>query len=134
MTDREAARGPVTLADGTEAARLPSVRFWLWDGEFCGSIGFRWQVGTEQLPPHYFGHIGYTVVPWKRRLGYATEALRQILPYAKAEGLSYVELTTDPDNKPSNKVIEANGGVMIERFVKSAHYGSAIALRWHIHL
>jgi predicted acetyltransferase len=41
----------------------------MWDGEFCGSIGLRWLPGTEELPPHCLGHIGYAVVPWKRRLG-----------------------------------------------------------------
>ncbi len=134
MSDREAVGGPVTLADGAQVARLPGFRLWMWDGEFCGAIGFRWQPGTEQLPPHCLGHIGYAVVPWKRRLGYATAALRQLLPYARTEGLSYVELTTDLDNEPSQKVISANGGVLIERFLKSSHYGSAPALRWRINL
>lgn len=134
MIDREAAGGPVTLADGSKVARLPSIRLWMWDGAFCGSIGLRWQKGTEALPPHCLGHIGYAVVPWKRRLGHATEALRQILPYAKAEGLAYVELTTDPDNEASQKVILANGGVMVERFTKTATYGCKPALRWHIPL
>ena len=68
----------------------------MWDGEFCGSIGFRWQPGTEVLPPHCLGHIGYAVVPWKKRRGHATRALAAMLPLARAEGLGYVELTTDP--------------------------------------
>jgi len=64
----------------------------MWDGEFCGSIGFRWQPGTEVLPPHCLGHIGYAVVPWKKRRGHATRALAAMLPLARAEGLRYVEL------------------------------------------
>ena len=66
LVDREAAGDPITLRDGTKVPRLPGYRRWLWDGEFCGSIGFRWQRGTEALPPHCLGHIGYAVVPWKR--------------------------------------------------------------------
>ena len=62
--------------DGSTAKRLPGFKRWLWDGEFCGSIGLRWQPGTTALPPHCLGHIGYAVVPWKRRRGYATQALR----------------------------------------------------------
>ena len=81
----------------------------MWDGEFCGSIGFRWQPGTEVLPPHCLGHIRYAVVPWKKRRGHATRALAAMLPLALAEGLRYVELTTDPDSLPSQRVIEANG-------------------------
>src|SRR5438874_10717627 len=39
MEDREAKGPPVTLPDGSTAKRLPGIRRWLWDGEFCGSIG-----------------------------------------------------------------------------------------------
>ena len=134
MIDREATGGPVKLPDGTQVARLPSIRLWMWDGEFAGSIGLRWQKGTEELPPHCLGHIGYAVVPWKRRLGYATEALRQILPYARAEGLRYVVLTTDPHNEPSQKAIDANGGVMVESFKKPESQGARLGLRWRIDL
>jgi len=75
LVDREAAGDPITLLDGTHVPRLPGYRRWMWDGEFCGSIGLRWQRGTEALPPHCLGHICYSVVPWKRRRGYATQAL-----------------------------------------------------------
>jgi predicted acetyltransferase len=70
MEDREAKGPPIILPDGSTAKRLPSFRRWLWDGEFCGSIGLRWQPGTTALPPYCLGHIGYAVVPWKQRLGY----------------------------------------------------------------
>jgi predicted acetyltransferase len=106
----------------------------LWDGQFCGVIGFRWQRGTSVLPPHCLGHIGYAVVPWKRRRGYATEALRQLLTEAKAEGLTYVEITTDPDNPASRRVIEANRGVLIEIFKKPPEYGGSDCLRFRIAL
>ena len=131
-------RGPqgqtVTLPDGSKVARLPGYRRWIWDGEFCGSIGFRWQKGTSELPPHCLGHIGYAVVPWKQRRGYASKALSLLLPEAKAEGLSYVELTTDPSNLASQRVIEANGGVLREQFIKPPQYGSVPGLRYRISL
>ena len=53
---------------------------------------------------------------------------------ARAEGLRYVELTTDPDNPPSQRVIEANGGVLVERFVKQPQFGSKPGLRYRIAL
>jgi len=134
MVDREARGGPVTLPDGSQVARLPGYRHWMWDGEFCGVIGFRWQPGTPELPPHVLGHIGYAVVPWKQRRGYATEALRQLLPIVRAEGLPWVEITTDASNTPSQKVIAANGGVLVEAFTKGAEYGSTPGLRFRIPL
>lgn len=134
LVDRTARGTPIVLPDGTAVPRLPGYRRWLWDGEFVGTIGFRWKPGTEALPPYVMGHIGYSVVPWKRGRGYATDALRQLLPDAKAEGLTYVELTVEPDNRASRRVIEANGGVLIEEFVPPPSYGHIRALRYRIAL
>ena len=128
-------KGPrVTLPDGSTVQRLPGYRLWMWDGEFGGSIGFRWQPGSTDLPPHCLGHIGYAVVPWKRRRGYATDALRQLLPLAAREGLPFVELTTDADNVASRRVIEANGGVLFEHFRKPDAHGGTESLRYRIDL
>ena len=130
--DREAKGPTVILPDGSTVPRLPGYSLWMWDGEFCGAIGFRWQPGTTDLPPYCLGHIGYSVVPWKRRRGYATLALRLLLPKARAEGLAFVELTSDADNIASQRVIEANGGELIERFHKSAETGAGESLRFRI--
>ena len=134
LVDIEAAGGPVTLADGTSAPRLPGYRRWMWDGEFCGSIGFRWQPGTESLPPYCLGHIGYAVVPWKQRMGYATRALREVLVDARVRGLRYVEITTAPDNTVSRRVIAANGGVFVEEFVTPPSQGGTPELRYRVSL
>jgi predicted acetyltransferase len=132
QVDREGKGPRITLPDGRSVPRLPGIHRWMWDGEFCGSINFRWQPGTTELPPYCLGHIGYAVVPWKRGLGYATQALAEILPEARQVGLPYVELTTDASNVPSQKVIEANGGRVVERFDKPASYGGAASLRYRI--
>ncbi len=134
QVDKEARGAPISLPDGTTVPRLPGYNRWLWDGEFCGRIGLRWQPGTEALPPYCLGHIGYTVVPWKQRRGYATRALRELLRDASAEGLRYVEITTDPDNIPSQRVIEANGGVLVEEFVKPPALGGTRGLRYRLSL
>ena len=132
--DPEAKAGPITLPDGSQVPRLPSYSRWIWDDGFCGSINFRWQPGTEALPPHCLGHIGYAVVPWKRGRGYATRALAHFLPEARKTGLKYVELTTDLANLPSQKVITNNGGVFVKRFHKDPAYGDVEALLWRIDL
>jgi predicted acetyltransferase len=134
LVDREGAGAPVTLLDGTTAPRLPGYRRWMWDGEFCGSIGLRWQRGTEALPPYCLGHIGYAVVPWKQRRGYATRALREVLTEAHAEGLRFVEITTDPDNVASRRVIETNGGVLVEEFVTHPSLGAQRKVRYRVQL
>ena len=115
----------ITLADGTEAARLPQYTRWMWDGEFAGSISFRWQPGTDALPPHVLGHIGYAVVEWRRRRGYATQALRDILELPRREGLHRVELTTDVHNIASQQVILANGGTLVAVRNRPASQGGA---------
>jgi predicted acetyltransferase len=130
--DREAKGPPVILPNGARVARLPGYALWIWDGEFCGSIGFRWQPGTTELPPYCPGHIGYSVVPWKRGQGYASRALRLLLPLVRREGLPFVELTTEADNFASQRVIERNGGKLIERFSKSTIHGGAESLRFRI--
>lgn len=132
MTDREGKGPPVTMPDGSTVPRLPGFRRWLWDGEFCGSIGFRWQPGTTELPPHCLGHIGYAVVPWKRGKGYAKQALNQFLLDVRNEGLPFILITTDTTNVASRRVIEANGGVLVEQFVKPLQCGGTDALRFRI--
>jgi predicted acetyltransferase len=134
QVDREGKGPVVVLPNGATVPRLPGYRCWMWDGEFCGVIGFRWQPGTTDLPAHCLGHIGYSVVPWKRGRGYATQALRDFLPQVGLEGLPFVEITTDPANIASQRVIESNGGVLVERFIKGPEYGGTEGLRYRIRL
>ena len=134
LDDREGKLPPIQLPDGSKVPRLPGFYRWMWDGEFVGSISFRWQPGTAALPPTCLGHIGYNVVPWKQRRGYATEALRLLIPEIRFAGLPYVELTADVDNVPSQRVIAANGGVFQERFVKPSAFGGLSSFRFRIYL
>jgi predicted acetyltransferase len=60
------------------------------------------------------GHIGYDTVPAFRGHGVATQMLRQALPVARGLGLHVVRLTCDDTNAASIRVIEKNGGQLIE--------------------
>jgi len=132
--DREGRGPPIVLPDGSSVPQLPGFKRWMWDGEFCGVISARWQPGTTDLPPTCLGHIGYSVVPWKQRLGYATRALALILPEFRQIGLPYAELTTDVTNVASRRVIEANGGTLIGEFSKPDAHGGTPILRFRINL
>lgn len=134
LTDPEAKGAPITMPDGTTRPRLPGYFLWVWDGDFCGSFSFRWQEGTSKLPDYCLGHIGYSIVPWKQRRGYATQGLRLLLRQAKRPGLDHVEITTKTDNLASQKVIEANGGRLIGPRRKIAAYGGEEELLWRIDL
>ncbi len=134
LDDPEAKGPPIPLPDGSTVRRLPGYRRWMWDGGFCGSVNFRWQPGTSELPPYCLGHLGYGVVPWKRRRGYATRAVALMLPEARKLGLEYIDLTTDSDNLPSQKVITANGGTLVHHFTKEAGHGAGEALLFRITL
>ena len=135
LEDREAKRGPITLPDGSQVPRLPGYRRWMWDGEFCGSIGFRWQPGTSALPPY---------VPGPYRLQRrAVEAAAAATPRGRwrcccrkraRRASTMSSSTTDPDNLPSQKVITANGGALVKRFRKEPAYGQAEALLFRIPL
>ena len=134
LEDRLGEGAPIKLPDGSTVPRLPGFQRWLWDGEFCGSIGLRWKSGTVELPEYCLGHIGYGVVPGKRGSGYATSALAQILPEARLVGLTHVDLTTDPDNFASQRVITANGGVFVKEFTKPIQFGGVPGLLFRIFL
>ena len=134
LDDPFASGAPIKMADGTTVKRLPGIVRWMWDGEFAGSIGFRWQDGTSALPSTCPGHIGFAVVPWKRNRGLAKGALQAMLEVARMRGLDHVELTTTPNNLPSQRVIEANGGKLVERMISEPQLGGGEALRYRIDL
>lgn len=134
LNDPHANTTPLRMRDGSTVPRLPGFRRWMWDGEFAGSISLRYEPGTPKLPPWCYGHIGYSVVPWKRRRGYATTALALILPEARKVGLPYVQITTTPDNVASQRVILSNGGIFVERFQQLEAHDFADGLRYHVML
>ncbi|WP_439595176.1 GNAT family N-acetyltransferase [Falsiroseomonas sp.] len=134
LHDPEARGAPVRMPDGSLKPRLPGMTFWIWQDGFCGNIGLRWQPGTSELPPHVLGHVGYNIVPARQGQGMARQALARLLPLAAARGLDWVELTTDPANIASQRVILACGGVLVERFRKPPEQGGGDALRFRIAL
>lgn len=127
--DLDALGAPLRLPDGSLVPRLPSFWRWIWDGGFCGAIGLRWQPGTAALPDHVPGHVGYGIVAWRQGQGYATRALKLLLPHAWRLGLEHVEVVTEPGNLGSQRGGAACGGVLVEWFRTEPAYGSVEKLR-----
>ena len=136
MTDPEAKGPPIRMPDGSTSPRLPGVTRWMWDeDQFCGSINLRWQEGTDALPPHVPGHIGFVVPEWRRQRGYASAMLRSILEEAWRRGLGSVLLTAEPGNAASRGTIEKLGGEEIGRFDSGdAHHACHAAVLYRIAL
>ncbi|MEY4276286.1 MAG: hypothetical protein RIS26_749 [Actinomycetota bacterium] len=80
------------------------------DGEVVGRTSIRHELNDWLL--NFGGHIGYAVRPQFRRLGYATEILRQSLELAQTIGLQRILMTCNDDNVASMRVIERHGGVL----------------------
>ncbi|MFH8366447.1 GNAT family N-acetyltransferase [Streptomyces sp. NPDC018031] len=74
------------------------------DGRAIGGLGFN-------RPPDAAGTtvIGYALIPSVRGRGYATEALRGLLEFARAAGVRRVTGDTDHDNTASQRVMAAAG-------------------------
>ncbi|HZO75060.1 MAG TPA: GNAT family N-acetyltransferase [Ktedonobacteraceae bacterium] len=85
----------------------------LQDGrQIIGEIRFR----PHLMPPYekYSGHIGYNIRPSQRGKGYATRQLALLLGEARKLQLPGVSLTIDDENPASVRVIEKNGGRLLQ--------------------
>ncbi|WP_055590086.1 GNAT family N-acetyltransferase [Peterkaempfera griseoplana] len=74
------------------------------DGQAIGGVDFH-------RPPDENGSvtIGYGLVPSARGKGYASEALRELLLFARAQGVTGVKGDADHDNTASQHVMTAAG-------------------------
>ncbi|GAB3433348.1 GNAT family N-acetyltransferase [Phycicoccus ginsengisoli] len=87
--------------------------WWLEDPDvpdrYVGSIALRHTI-VHPLLSTVGGHVGYGVRPSARRRGFASDALRQVVPLAAQRGIPRLLVTCDLDNVASARVIESCGG------------------------
>jgi predicted acetyltransferase len=104
-------------SEGLPVGRVPqSVYFLVGDGGFIiGSSRLRHTL--TPLLEQEGGHIGYDVRPSQRSKGYATLLLALTLEEARSLGLKGVLVTCDDDNYASARVIEKNGGKLLNKVV-----------------
>ena len=78
------------------ADRVPnSMYYGFLNGAIIGRLSLRHEL-NEFLRTRG-GHIGYSVAPKFRGFGFAQEMLKQVLPKAKALGMSEILITCDDD-------------------------------------
>lgn len=87
------------------------------DGLVIGGVGFH---GA----PDESGHvtIGYGLVPSAQGMGYASEALRAVLRFAREWGVAGVHGDTDHDNFASQHVMTAAGMRLVKEDALLKHY------------
>ncbi|HWR66718.1 MAG TPA: GNAT family N-acetyltransferase [Bellilinea sp.] len=112
--------------------RVPETVFFLVrDGSYViGSSRLRHTL-TPSLE-NEGGHIGYDIRPLQRGKGYATLLLNLVLEEARRLGLSRVLVTCDETNIASARVIEKNGGKLIDKV--AAEEGGQLVRRYWIEL
>ena len=111
MEDREAKGPPVTLPDGSAVQRPRASGAGSGTASSAGAAG----CGGSQVsapPPHCLGHIGYAVCRGSSASGMQSQRYASCFRKPRRRP-SVVEITTDPDNIASQRVIEANGGVFV---------------------
>lgn len=91
--------------------RIPESMFWLIeDNAYIGIITIRHYL-TENTRK-VGGHIGYGIVPERRKEGYGKLILKLALEECRKMGMDSVLITCSPDNIGSKKIIEYNGGIL----------------------
>ena len=98
------------------------------DNEVVGVINIRHTLVTEELA-EFGGHIGYSIRPKYRGMGYGKEMLRLALEKCSILGINNVLISCEESNIVSEKVILANGGVF-EKLVFSSERGKIYKKHW----
>jgi predicted acetyltransferase len=100
---------------------VPCTTLWWIDGStYLGRIAIRHRL-TPALR-EVGGHIGYDVRRSARRQRHATTMLAAALPVAAALGINPALVTCHVTNVGSQKVIEANGGLLEGQRGENLHY------------
>ncbi len=97
--------------------KLPTHEYELIDGEkVVGKIQIRMKPSRgKDVPPDFANHIYYEIEEQYRNKGYGKKILKLGLEEAKRLGLKEVIITCDELNTASKKIIEANGGVFLDK-------------------
>jgi predicted acetyltransferase len=107
--------------------------FWaVVNGEYVGTLGLRHDL--NDFLRQFGGHIGYRVRPSRRREGWATAMLKAALDHARQQfpDRDRLLITCDDDNIGSQRVIEKNGGQLMD--VIKLDFRDRPTMRWWLPL
>lgn len=92
---------------------VPQTIFWLYDDDIPLGIGKIRHKLTEDSR-RFGGNIGYAISKEYRGKGFATFFLSKLIEETNKLNITEKILTVEKYNYPSKKVIEKNGGIVIE--------------------
>lgn len=97
------------------AGMAPATQFWMIAPSigYVGELGLRHHLNDNLR--RFGGHIGYTVRPSQRGRGFGKLICKLGIEAARKRGIGDVLITCDDDNLASCKIIEANGGQLVDR-------------------
>ena len=77
--------------------------------EMIGHIGFHGPPGINARREAEAVEVGYTIFPSHRRQGYAGEAVRALLAWAREQGVTRFIASVSPQNEPSLRLVRRLG-------------------------
>jgi RimJ/RimL family protein N-acetyltransferase len=85
------------------------------EDRMIGHIGFHGPPGVNARREPRAVEVGYTIFPEHRRQGYATEAVRGLLGWARSQGIDHFVASVGPKNEPSLALVRRLGFVEVGR-------------------
>ena len=114
--------GTVRLPTGEAVPKVPFSVLWLVeDDSFIGQLNLRHELNDYLR--QWGGHIGFAIRPSRRRQGYGRLILALGLEECRRRGMERILVTCLEDNRGSARVIEANGGVLVNAVADPAGRG-----------
>lgn len=111
--------------------RVTYTTFWLLDDENQAIVGNgRLRHYLVKHLENEGGHIGYVITPSHRKKGYGKLILDLLLDEARKINIKEILITCDKDNIGSKKIIEYNGGILIDEVI--SHESGKDVLRFRI--
>lgn len=98
---------------------LPTSTYTLFNNrQEVGFIQIRHRAShSQEIPGNFASHIYYEIKPEYRRHGYGKEILRLGLEEARKIGLKEIIITCHDDDAASKKIIEINGGILVDSYI-----------------